>query len=540
MSVHDIWNEVTGTVASDFPDERDEEGTDRSRRGPGARLVQLAGPNPGRVYSLSGPTVIGRDETCDIVVNIADVSRRHVQLAPAPGGRWLVEDLGSKNGTMVDGVPVRQSTITFGGRLHVSQHAMFVFTYRDQLEQQIQQEDRLRALGQLAGGVAHDFSNLLAVVASNVDYLEDRLATFGDEEVGESLRDVRAAATRGAELVRRLTGFAKPSAPEAAGVDVALLAKEVLELCRRTLSAKIRVVQAVEPRLLVRGNQSGLHQVLMNLCINARDAMPDGGVLKLSCERVLLSAASASELPFLSPGPHALIVVSDTGIGMDTGTSARVFEPFFTTKGSDTGTGLGLSTTFAQVRAHGGHIAVTSEVGHGTSFRVYLPLAATQDLVAAHSGVPARSMVRAPEPLPFDRPLVLVVDDDDAVRRGTVRLLECVGFDVCQAPGGQEALDLLERQARPLDLVLLDLEMPDLTGEQTFVLLRKAHSELRILFYTGQRDPKRVSGLLALGAAGVVHKPCTIGELRAAVDAALAEPSGSQLAGAAACARTLR
>ena len=498
-------------------------GTDDLRhRAPKARLVQLVGEGAGSAYRLQAECVIGRDPSAQVCVEGDDISRRHARIwREASTGEWMIEDLGSKNGVQVNGVPVAAKALCFGDHIQIGASVLFAFTYFDQLEQQILQVQRMEAVGALAGGVAHDFNNLLSVVIGNLDFMEHRRqtaeldnATF-DECVGE----MRQAAGRGEQLIRQLFRFSRLDSSEGrVPTDVTRVVREAASLCRRTFGPRVRLRTAIEPGLVIHGDPPQIHQMVMNLLINARDAMPAGGDLDLSAELVTVSKESLGAAPYLGPGRYVLIRVSDTGEGMSTETRLRVFEPFFSTKEKNKGTGLGLSTVFALVRSHGGHVHVESELRQGTTFSLYLPA-----LDAEHHGLAtarvsdtleAEAVLFGAEP-----PKVLVVDDDGAFLRTTGRLLREFGYKVVTAGDGRSALDLYA-QDRSIELVVLDLLMPEMDGEEVMRLLRERDPAVKILLISGRMEEQAVKPLLD-GARGFLAKPCGAVNLRRAIEAAI-------------------
>lgn len=341
-----------------------------------AQLVVLVGEGAGRSYTLAGdPVVLGRDESATIQFNSEGVSREHARITRPKGSNFVIEDLGSSNGTRVNGIPLTdKSALQYGDRIQLGATAILVFTRYSELEDQLTQIQKLDSLGVLAGGLAHDFGNVMTIIASNLEYLllkmEERYPD--DRQLLECLGDTDAAAKRGVELVERLTGFARRKPAEATLIDVRELIEGVVKLLRPTLPANIELTMQLDDEINLVGERGPLEQVLLNLCLNARDAMPNGGKIRIG--GLLKEVKPQHDLSRLmvSPGYFALLEVRDTGIGMDERTRRQIFEPFYTTKG-DAGTGLGLAMSFSTVRNHGGNILVRSSPGNGSTFQIYLP-----------------------------------------------------------------------------------------------------------------------------------------------------------------------
>lgn len=488
-----------------------------------ARLVELTGSRTGRVHRLTHPdNVIGRDPVVGSGVQLEedDVSRRHARIFRR-GEFWVIEDMGSRNGTLLNGEFINEAKIlSFGDHLQFGGRILCVFTYYDQLEEQIHQVQRMESMGALVSGVAHDFNNILSVMIGNVDYLDHcrQDGALDEAEVEELLAEMRQASAQAEELVRQLMRFSRPSTSGATVVDCSRLIKEATDLCRRTFGPKIELIIDVTLDLRVYAESGQLNQILMNLLINARDSMREGGKIEVSAKRRVIEGA---DMPFLSAGPYICIEVGDSGSGMDEETRQRVFEPFFTTKKSEKGTGLGLSTVYSLVRKLGGYINVRSELGKGSTFSLYLPAIQT----GRHHVVtqPAdKSICRAAHTLFYGMPRVLLVDDDEAVLRTTSRLLQKIGFDVCTAASGEEAVEIFEKEKDEIQLVLLDVLMPGLDGARTFGLLRKIDPSIRVLFISGHVEAKSVDSFIESGACGFLPKPCSANNLKEAIDAVLA------------------
>jgi signal transduction histidine kinase len=346
---------------------------------PAARLVAVMGPQVGTVFRLgSRPVVIGRDDQADIGMSGSDVSWHHAQIA-WHGSHYVLTDLGSRNGTAVNGVPIVEHSLAVGDRIRIGATAILLLSHHDELEERALQLHKLEALAQLAGGLVHDFRNTLGIISVNVDLLGEMLRDGRGHEEGAQamLADVRAATAAGAALTERLLAFSRRSEVTAwKTVAVGTLVDNVVGLIRRLLETrhKIQIQVDVDRELAIRGDADELQQALLNVCFNARDAMPGGGLLSVRARARRLSHAEAlrAHLPFA--GAYVEISVTDDGIGMDESTVARIFEPFFTTKRAGQGTGLGLSSVYGVARNHGGAVLAESTPGVGTRILVMLPV----------------------------------------------------------------------------------------------------------------------------------------------------------------------
>jgi PAS domain S-box-containing protein len=353
-------------------------------------------------------------------------------------------------------------------------------TTHKQLELQLLQSQKLEAVGRLAGGVAHDFNNILTAITG---FGQFALAELGDgaEAARSDLEQVLAAADRAGALTRQLLAFSRQQVLQPRVLDLNEVVSGVSPMLARLIGEDIRLVSKVHGRLnAVKADPNQLEQVLVNLVVNARDAMPDGGTIVIETSNVELDAEYAAAHDGVTPGPHEMLAVTDTGIGMDVITRSRVFEPFFTTKDASKGTGLGLSTVYGIVKQSGGAVEVYSELGRGTTFKVYLPRSEEpQDAQAQRT--PATRAVVAPN----GRTTVLLVDDDKQVAATARRALERTGYVVLLATNGREAIDVAARHDGVLDVVITDLVMPEMGGRELVRRLLTARPSVRVLYTSG-------------------------------------------------------
>jgi PAS domain S-box-containing protein len=350
-------------------------------------------------------------------------------------------------------------------------------TERQRLEEQLRQSQKMEAVGRLAGGVAHDFNNILCVIMS---YSETLLDTLAPGEMRDDVEQIRNAGNRGAALTRQLLMFNRQQLVEPRVLDLNEVLTDMGKMLQRLLRADVELVSRAAPDLgQVRADQGSLEQVIMNLVVNARDAMPSGGRLTLETMNVELDRDYADAHLGVAPGRYVMLLVADTGIGMDAATQARIFEPFFTTKERGRGTGLGLSTVFGIIQQNRGHIAVDSEPGAGTTFRIYLPRI---DATAT----PARTRGR-PVSL-FGRETVLLVEDDEQVRAVAISILRKYGYQVISASDGDEAQRYCEAHPQRIDLLLTDVVMPGISGPELARRLQRIRPEMKVLCMSGYTD----------------------------------------------------
>jgi len=370
---------------------------------------------------------------------------------------------------------------------------------RRSLEERLRQSQKMEAIGRLAGGVAHDFNNVLTAILGYAELLE---TGSRDEEVRRNAEEIRKAADRAAALTRQLLAFSRRQVLQPKVFNLNSVIPEMDTMLRRILREDIRLVVSLDPELgPVRADPGQLQQVLLNLAVNARDAMPEGGELRIVTRNVVLSERSLAGIPRVEPGPYVRLDVSDTGLGMDPEVQAHAFEPFFTTKERGGGTGLGLSMVYGTVKQSGGYITVASEVGRGTSFQIHLPRV---------EGQPEMISGASPRPIPRGgSETILLVEDEGSVRNLARAALAKAGYTVLAASGAEEALTIARGHRGPIHLLLSDMVLPGLSGRRLAQELVTFRPETAILFMSGYPDGALAEGGSPETAAGFLQKPFT-------------------------------
>jgi PAS domain S-box-containing protein len=407
-----------------------------------------------------------------------------------PNGERRDAELAAIPMTFPDGSPAGSITV-------ITNHSE-----RLSLESQLRHSQKMEALGRLAGGIAHDFNNVLMGIRGYAEFvLED--ARKGTVEVGDA-EQVVLATRRAIDLAGRLTAFARRDTSRAEIVDVGQAIEDITPLLRRLAPETIEIQSTIAPDLFVMVDRSDLEQSLMNLAVNAIDAMTGGGRLVIEVEGVDLDDDYATTHIGAKPGRHAMISISDNGSGMDEATKARMFEPFFTTKPVGEGTGLGLAMVFGAVERAGGRIWVYSEPGRGTTFKIYLPLGSQADFAATSGG---------DELMPTGTESILVLEDDELVREVVERTLRRLGYDVTVAARPEEAIELAA--GRRYDALVTDVVMPGLTGDEVAARIRAAQPEMPVVFMSGYTSS--VLDLKLGSRDAFTPKPVSAGRLARAV-----------------------
>lgn len=384
-------------------------------------------------------------------------------------------------------------------------------TAKKRLEAQFMRAQRMEGIGTLAGGIAHDLNNVLAPILMAIEILKTK---YPDEQSAQILATIEGSAVRGADMVKQVLTFARGIEGERIVLNPRHLVREMEKIGRETFPKSIHIVGDIpKESWMIRGDATQLHQVLLNLCVNARDAMPTGGTLRIGLEKAVLDAQYARMHPEAKPGQYVVLVVGDSGTGIPAENINKIFEPFFTTKAVGHGTGLGLSTVHTIVRSHGGFTNVYSEVEKGTTFRVYLPA-----VLSADAGERA-SLQRS---LPAGHgELILVVDDELSIRQITAETLEAYGYRVISAADGTEALAIYARQGGEISLVLTDVLMPFMDGPATIRALRRINPKIKIIAASGLTAHEKNAELPSSQVKAFLTKPYTAQKLLETIRAVL-------------------
>lgn len=474
-------------------------------------IIVYANPTFSALYGYSHPAeLIGQPiavvQSEQDNQRMLEYSRKRLRGEPAP---VLYEFYGKrKDGTLVE-MEALVTVVELRGEKYVLSAVRDITERkrlereRRELEQRLQQAARLESLGTLTSGIAHDFNNILGIILGHVSLLQMRR---DPAHFSQSLDAITQATQRGASLVRQMLTFARKQESVFQPLEVNLLVKETAKLLHETFPRTIAVEHNLDPKLpLIVADATQIHQLLLNLCVNARDAMPSGGTLSITT-RQIEGAQLMNRVPGITSGSYVELSVSDTGIGMDEKTKERIFEPFFTTKEPGQGTGLGLAVVHGIVGSHGGFIDVESQEGKGTTFHIYFP--AIQKAPLGHQ---TTEQVQ-PQPV-GGKETVLIAEDEEGLRVVLQSALASVGYTVISATDGQQAVSLYHQHAEEIALVISDLSMPHLSGIEVFYQIKSMNPRASVIIATGFIDPAVKAKLTDDGVKDFISKPYILAEV---------------------------
>ncbi|HMR65769.1 MAG TPA: response regulator [Anaerolineae bacterium] len=496
---HDLYDHAPSAYLTMGPDYRISQANQRATEFLGYPQAELLGRN---IFELLADTPAGRGK-----------GKRLFQTLSAE--QWIRdEEIEVKRAGRQTGwgsLTVRPFLDT-AGKLTESRLMLIDVTERKQAqlalqqsEEQLRQAQKLESIGRLAGGVAHDFNNLLTAMMAHTGLALRLLSP--DDPVRTNIQEIRKTADQAADLTRQLLAFARKQVVQPQIISLNQLILNIDKMLRRLIGENIELITLpVANAGRVKADPGQIEQVLINLVINARDAMPNGGTLTIETANVSLDQTYARRYAEVTAGEYVMLAVTDTGVGLPEEIKEHIFEPFFTTKEVGKGTGLGLAMVFGIIKQAGGHIAVYSEVGHGTSFKVYLPRLPEE--TGAEATRPLD--VLAPNDLPRGNETVLLVEDEPAVRLAAAQLLTEQGYRVIEAANGEEALQLAENQRQPsIDLLLTDIVMPKLGGPQIVEPIRAMQPGIKVLFISGYPNQAVDQKGVLVGNVAFLAKPFT-------------------------------
>lgn len=390
--------------------------------------------------------------------------------------------------------PVRQSDGEISHFIAIKQD----ITERKRFQQELLQSQKIQSIGTLAGGVAHDFNNILAIILIYAALLER--SADNKQKVLESSRAISQAVDRGKELVRQILTFARKTDVYFEPMSIVDLTRELISMLRQTFPKIITFSENIDQEIpFISADRAQIHQAILNLCVNARDAMPSGGSITITVEKLQKDRVQ-SRFPAADYDWYICISVIDTGEGMDKATMLRIFDPFFTTKEMGKGTGLGLAVVYGVMQSHHGFVDVESTLGQGTTFRLYFPVPPVKDHGSKAPTVVESYTIGGTE-------TILLVEDEDLLLESLRLLLESKGYKIYITPDGKEAVRIYQQHAREIDLVLTDLGLPGITGKDEFMKLKEINPDVKVIMASGFFEPEMKSELLKAGAKGFIQKP---------------------------------
>jgi len=467
--------------------------------------------NPALVTMLgysSKEELLSRNLSCDIYENPAD--RKSILDSYGPSGRVSGFEVNwkRKDGKLI---VVRISGGAFRRPNGVFSHFEVIvedITERRRLEAQFRQAHKMEAVGLLAGGISHDFNNLLNVILGNADLLLETSPSITQQHYAE---EIKKAGGRAVQLTRQLLAFSRKQVFYLTTLDLNMIVHDVSRILRRLIGEDVQIVTELEGELdSIQGDRGQIEQILMNLATNARDAMPHGGTFIIRTENAELGAADVARYAYIKPGRYVRLSVSDTGMGMSAEVRARAFEPFFTTKPQGHGTGLGLATVYGIVKQSAGYIWILSAPGAGATFDIYLPRLNARAL-------PLAPNLEAPAEHPRGTETILLLEDEDSLREMVCEILTAQGYDVLQAGRGDHAIGIAEEYQPPIHLIISDVVLPDMNGPTIVARIQALHHETKILYVSGYAEVPVAQQLIAEGAI-LMLKPVSRKDLLRKVD----------------------
>lgn len=388
------------------------------------------------------------------------------------------------------------------------------------LEEELRQAQKMEGIGRLAGGVAHDFNNLLTVILGYTEMIQSRLSE--DDPVRKETEQVFKAAERAASLTRQLLAFSRKQVLNLRVLNLNPAIADLQKMLERLIGEDVEIVTHLEPELkAVKADPGQFEQVILNLAVNARDAMPAGGTLTIETANVTGQQVRSHDAATVEPGPYVMVAVQDTGTGIEPQTLSLIFDPFFTTKAPGKGTGLGLSTVYGIVKQSGGHIAVESQPGQGATFRVYFPAVEYPEEIGVE---PRGSSISS-----GGAETILLVEDEATLRRLLASLLQAKGYTVLSAGGGEEALTLAKDWKGPIHLLLTDMVMPGMSGRELASRLTSLYQDLKVLYISGYTHETIADHGIAAGTAAFLEKPLSSGVLTRKVREVLDQPGARSI-----------
>ncbi len=475
-------------------------------------------PAAERIFGWHAAEVLGRPSPIIPEEKMDECEMLYQQALAGGSTTGLVTRRKKKDGSEIE---VSISTATLrdsNGMVSGFMGVLADITEQRTLEEQLRQSQKIEAVGRLAGGVAHDFNNLLTVI---IGYSDLALYCLDDKaELQKKIEEIRKAAEKATSLTRQLLAYSRKQMVQPKALNLNTVVMEMKRIFSQLIGEDINLVTHLEPALgQIKADTGQMEQVVLNLVVNSRDAMPQGGTISVETRNIELNDAYARRHIEMKPGSYIMVVVNDTGCGISEKTQKHIFEPFFTTKELGKGTGLGLSTVYAIVKQSGGHIQVQSKVGQGTRFTIYLP----RVMEAADATVPALTTAT----IPRCTETILVVDDDENVRNLICETLRTSGYTVLRASHGGQAISICQQHKGPIHLMLSDVVMPQISGRELAERLSLAYPNMKMLFMSGYTEDILVRHIALDAAPLFLEKPFTPIALAIKVRQALDAPGAS-------------